>query len=230
LIESGLDLMVTVSREGTITDVNTAAVELTGTSRERLIGTPFVNFFDEPARARAGIERCFLEGQVRNYELRICHPRCESIPVSFNASVYRGRDGQVQGAFGIARDIRERLKMVRESEEARSYARSLLESCPDLMVAIDRDGCITEVNEAAVGLTGKSRDELVLSRFDAHFVDPARAREGVRLAFAAGVVRQYDLELRGKSGRLVAVSFIASQHMNAQHQVVGVIAIARTVE
>jgi len=98
------------------------------------------------------------------------------------------------------------------------------------MVAIDRNGCITDVNEAAVGLTGKSREELVFSRFEPHFFDPDRAREGVRLALATGVVRKYDLELRGKSGHLVAVSFIASQYMNAQHQVAGVIAIARTLE
>lgn len=230
LIERGLDLMVTVSPDGTITDVNTAAIELTETSRERLVGAPFVSFFDEPERARAGIARCFLEGQVRNYELRICRPCGVAIPVSFNASVYRNRSGQVQGVFGIARDIRERLKMMRESEDARSYARSLLESCPDLMVAIDRDGCITDVNEAAVGLTGRQRSELVSSQFESHFVDPARAREGVRIAFATGVVRKYGLDLRGKSGQLIAVSFNASQYMNAQHQVAGVIAIARTLE
>jgi len=52
----------------------------------------------------------------------------------------------------------------------------------------------------------------------------------VRLAFATGVVHKCDLELRGKSGQVVTVSFNASQYMNAEHQVAGMIAIARTLE
>jgi len=228
LIESGLDLMVTVNRGGTITDVNAAAIELTGKARECLVGAPFVAFFDDPERARAGVERSFAEGQVRNYELRLLGPSDTLIPVSFNACVYRNRVGQVQGVFGIARDIRERLKMIRESEAARIYARSLIESCPDMMVAVERDGRIVDVNEAAVELTGKSRDSLVGSRFESHFVDPGKAQQGVHQAYATGAVRRYELDLIGHKGIINSVSINASQFLDADGHVAGVIAIART--
>src|SRR3989441_669889 len=45
LIEASLDPLVTISPEGKITDVNEASAQVTGVSREKLIGTDFSNYF-----------------------------------------------------------------------------------------------------------------------------------------------------------------------------------------
>ncbi len=106
----------------------------------------------------------------------------------------------MKGVFGIARDIRERLKMVREIEEARNYARGLIECSPDLMVTIDREGLIKDVNQEAALWTSRSRKELIGSRFSSLFVDPAKAEEGVNLVFKAGRMSDYRLDLRLDAG------------------------------
>jgi PAS domain S-box-containing protein len=227
LIESSLDMMVTVDRDSRIMDVNDAATQLTGRSREDLIGASFLELFNDRQRARQGVDDCFSDGSVRNFELNIQNT-VDIIPVSFNASVYRDSSGEVKGIFGIARDIRDRMKMMREIEEARKYARGLIESSPDLMVTIDRNGFITDVNEEAMRWTARSRQELVGSRFASHFVDPARAEEGVRSAFASGRVRDYRLDLRTDAGS-EPVSFNASLYTDSDGRNTSVFAIARKV-
>lgn len=48
LIEASLDPLFTISNDGKITDMNKAAVEVTGVSREKLLGTDFFIYFTDP--------------------------------------------------------------------------------------------------------------------------------------------------------------------------------------
>ena len=56
LIEAGLDPLVTISADGKITDVNRSTEQVTGCSREELIGSDFSNYFTEPENARARLQ------------------------------------------------------------------------------------------------------------------------------------------------------------------------------
>ena len=213
LIESSLDMMVTVDSSCLIMDVNEAATLLVGRSREDLIGASFIDLFNDRERAGRGVQACFSEGSVHNFELNV-HNKSENIPVSFNASVYRDRSGMVKGIFCIARDIRERKKMVREIEEARNYSRGLIECSPDMMVTVNRKGLIKDVNEEAVRWTEKSRAALVGTRFDSLFVDPVKASEGVDMVFTAGRVNDYRLDLQ-LDNRTEPLSFDAGLYQNS---------------
>ena len=120
LIEASLDPIVTISREGKITDVNDAAAKVTGTPRERLIGCDLSDFFTDPQSARRGYEQAFAEGAVKNYPLSIRDAEGNVTDVLYNASVFRDKSGNVQGVFVAARDITERKKTeaaLRQSEE-----------------------------------------------------------------------------------------------------------------
>jgi PAS domain S-box-containing protein len=110
LLEASLDPLVTIDDNGKITDVNAATEKVTGLSREELIGTDFFDYFSEPENARAGYQRVFREGQVRDYALDIRHKDGHLTPVLYNASVYRDEAGKVVGVFAAARDITERKR------------------------------------------------------------------------------------------------------------------------
>jgi len=116
LIEASLDPLVTISPDGEITDVNSATVEVTGTTREELIGSDFSNYFTEPKKAKAGYERVFEEGTVRDYPLEIKHKNGKTTPVLYNASIYKDEQGNVVGVFAAARDVTE-LKRAKEKAE-----------------------------------------------------------------------------------------------------------------
>jgi PAS domain S-box-containing protein len=105
LIEASLDPLVTISREGKITDVNRATEEVTGVSRERLIGSDFSDYFTEPEKARQGYEQVFAEETVRDYPLAIRHTSGGVTDVLYNASVFKNEAGEIEGVFAAARDV-----------------------------------------------------------------------------------------------------------------------------
>ncbi len=122
LLEASLDPLVTIAADGKITDVNAATENVTGRSREELIGTDFSNYFTDPDKARAGYRQVFREGLVTNYALEIRRTDGNLTPVLYNAAVYRDESGNVIGVFAAARDITERKKA---EEEIRSLNREL---------------------------------------------------------------------------------------------------------
>src|SRR4030042_3474513 len=127
LIEASMDPLVTIGRDGKITDVNRATEEVTGHSRHKLIGTDFSDYFIDPASARAGYLRAFENGEVRDYPLEIRHRDGRIIPVLYNASVFRDLVGNVIGVFAAARDI------------TLERNRTLYEQYPDDVMLIDME-------------------------------------------------------------------------------------------
>ena len=107
LIESNIDALMTTDPRGIITDVNKQTEALTGCSRDELIGSPFRNYFTDPVRAEAGINRVLNEGKVRNYELTACDRDGTLTPVSYNATTFHDRERSLQGVFVAARDMTE---------------------------------------------------------------------------------------------------------------------------
>lgn len=128
LLESSIDPLVAIGKDGKITDVNAATELATGHSRWKLIGTDFSEYFTDAEKARLGYERVFREGLVRDYELEIRHHDGRTTPVLYNASVYRDETGEVVGVFAAARDITDRKKAeaaLRESEASLQRAQGI---------------------------------------------------------------------------------------------------------
>lgn len=111
LLEASLDPLVTISPSGKITDVNKATEEVTGVSRERIVGSDFSDYFTEPQLAREGYTRALRDGLVRDYALTVRHAGGQTVDVIYNATVYRDEQGNLQGVFAAARDITERKRV-----------------------------------------------------------------------------------------------------------------------
>jgi PAS domain S-box-containing protein len=127
LIEASLDPLVTIGRDGKITDVNGATEEVTGYSRHELIGTDFSEYFVDPEIARTGYRRVFTDGEVRDYPLEIRHKDGHITPVLYNVSVYRDEKGEVIGVFAAARDITERKRAEHQLSNELARATGLYE-------------------------------------------------------------------------------------------------------
>jgi len=124
LIEASLDPLVTISREGKITDVNEATEKVTGVSREGLIGSDFCDYFTDPESARQGYKQVFANGSVQDYPLAIRSTAGDVTDVLYNASVFRNEAQEIAGVFAAARDVTERK---RAEEEVRRLNQELEE-------------------------------------------------------------------------------------------------------
>ncbi|UJF21443.1 PAS domain-containing hybrid sensor histidine kinase/response regulator [Shewanella sp. OMA3-2] len=111
LIESNIDALATTDPSGIITDVNKQMEELTGNSRDSLIGTPFKDYFTDPALAAAGVEKVLNEKKVSDYELTARAKNGKETVVSINATTFYHRDNKLQGVFYGARNVTERNRL-----------------------------------------------------------------------------------------------------------------------
>ena len=229
LIEASLDPLVTIAPDGKITDVNLATEKVTGCTRDELIGTDFCDYFTDPENARAGYQRVFREGSVRDYELEIRHRDGHTIPVFYNASVYRDETGTIIGVFAAARDITARKRAEEALHRASAYNRTLIEASLDPLVTISPAGKISDVNEATAKVTGVPREKLIGTDFSSYFTEPEQARAGYREVFERGVVTDFPLTIRHVDGHLTDVLYNASVYKDTEGTVLGVFAAARDI-
>ncbi|MCX5834010.1 MAG: PAS domain S-box protein [Deltaproteobacteria bacterium] len=112
LVESTLDLIFMVNKEGTYTYVNPRFEKVTGYSVRDLIGQPFT-YIVAPEYKESTIDR-FKKGirgeDTPPYEAELVHKNGERIPVEFLVTTQYDTMGRATGRFGIGRDITERRK------------------------------------------------------------------------------------------------------------------------
>jgi diguanylate cyclase (GGDEF)-like protein/PAS domain S-box-containing protein len=165
LIEAGQDPMVAINAAGEITDVNEAAVAVTGLPREVLLGSDYANYSTAPALARETFRQVFAQGATTGMPLTIRHRDGQLIDTLCNASLYGGGAGNPQGVVVVARDITERKRQEEALVEALERFRAAFSGAPIGVALVSLDpatpGQYLQVNEALCGLLGRHEDELV---------------------------------------------------------------------
>ena len=120
LIEASLDPLFTINIDGEITDMNQATIDVTGVSRDKLIGSNFYIYFTDPQKAKAVCKVVFEKGFITDYPLIIIDHKFTN--VLFNGSVYKDEHGNVLGAVIVARDVTAQRKIEKELKEANAIA------------------------------------------------------------------------------------------------------------
>ena len=220
LIEASIDPLLTISPEWKITDVNEASVQVTGETREKLIGTDFSDYFTEPEKAREGYKQVFENGTVADYSLTIKHKTGKLTDVLYNASLYKDAKGKVLGVFAAARDVTAQKSLS-------NYSLSLIEASRDPLFTISPQGKITDVNQATERVTGLKRIQLIGTDFFNYFTDKDKARNGYELVFEKGFVKDYPLTLM--DGVLTDALFNGSVYKDDRANVLGAVMVARDI-
>jgi PAS domain S-box-containing protein len=158
LLEAAPDAFLIVNRAGAIEFINAQGEKTFGYAREEVLGKSVDMFNPERVREMQAVYRDQLfSGSGRaeggsETDLWGLRKDGAEFPLEFTLSPLDTRDGRVF-LFAI-RDITERKK-------AETRFRALLESAPDAMVIVNREGCIELANLQTEKLFGYSRLELV---------------------------------------------------------------------
>src|SRR5687767_9397731 len=198
LIKNAPDPVFVSDLEGKILEANDAVSELLGFRRDEVVEQSLSRFIseEETREFTAALREVVERGVTRNAVLNPRAATGEVIPTSLNASALRDPDGNVIGAIGVLRDMR-------ELDKARAYAESLIKNAPDPVFVSDLDGKTLEANDAVSELLGFRRDEVVeqsLSRF----ISEKETREftaALREVVERGVTRNARLNPRAEIGR-----------------------------
>jgi len=124
--------------------MNNALANITGMSREKLIGTDFLNYFTEPQKAREVYQEVFANGFVADSPLTLKHRNGKLTDVLFNGSVYKDNEGKVMGVVIVARDVTEQKRIAAELTEAIVHAEMATAIAEEAKLKADMDRRIAE--------------------------------------------------------------------------------------
>ena len=211
--ELSRDLLCTANLDGYLVELNGAWEETLGWSRAELTSKPFSAFVHPDDRERTAQSAAALrageqpERLVNRYHTKDGGYRWIEWSSSFDAD-----NGLI---YAAARDVTERREADERLRVADERFRRSFEDSPIGMALVDaRGGLILEVNEALVGLTGLSSEELVgndsLQEL-VHLDDVGFVREGLeRLRLGEVAVLRIEFRLRGLAGQVRWIDFTAS--------------------
>jgi PAS domain S-box-containing protein len=162
IFESMNDALTVMDLNGTITDVNEAAVELHGfTFKKELIGRKALDFVAEKDRAKAldNTKQIYKEGRGNAIEYTLLTNDGREIEAEFSAALLHDNIGKPSGFIAVSRDITERKRMEEDLRKTAEKLRIMFETIGDMFIVTDMELDIVNANEAAAQLLGFSNSE-----------------------------------------------------------------------
>jgi len=201
-------------------------------SRDDLLNRPLADFVVDPEHWEANQRALALAGVTRDQEITLRRRDGSTVTCLHAAALIRDTGGRVRRHQGTLVDITERRAMEQRLHREQEFARRLVESFPDLVVALDRQGRYTFVSPRSKELLGFAQEELTGTLLGERMAP--RDRKQVRKLFEsmlAGERNQSNIEYlaQRKDGEMRLFRASASPLYGASGQIEGVIAAARDI-
>ena len=133
--------------------------------REDVLDHPLSEFAIEPAQWETEQRELALSGSISGREITLRRRDGTTVTCLHAAALIRDTAGRVRRHQGTLIDITERRDMEQRLHREQEFARRLVESFPDLVVALDREGRYTFVSPRSRELLGFAPEEMIGTLF-----------------------------------------------------------------
>lgn len=226
ILESAHDAFITMDASGRVVDWNRQAERTFGWTREEAAGQTLAGLVIPPAQREAhqmGLDRFLATGEARilgqRLEVMARHRDGREFPVELSLTPLRTGDSYLFSAF--LHDITERRRAEEALKASEERFRQLFESSVDGVFITERDGTITDVNEAVLRLTGYAREELRRLNAAETYADPSNRQRFRELLERDGAVQDFEVEVRRKDGSTFHAIYSATVRRNDAGEVLG---------
>jgi PAS domain S-box-containing protein len=229
LFETATDAIYTLDAQGSFTSVNEATCQMSGRTRDVLLGRSPLPLVapSEVAQVKEHFKSA-LAGTARRYECHFVRGDDTRRLVSVTNTPIR-HGSHVIGILGVARDVTDERERALALERSEARYTRLVESASDAIFTIDTGGGMTSVNRALERASGKKRAELLGTCFDA-LIDPRdqTAAAGALHEALAGQRPRIELRYPSADGELRQCSLTLTPLLEAG-AVTGALGIVRDV-
>lgn len=214
ILDSVADGVFTVDRDWNLTTFNKAAEQITGFSREEVLGKPCSDIFHSSACG----ENCILAHSVEsgapicNRSVFIKGKNGHTIPISISAAPLTDPEGDVIGGVETFRDLT--TVMTKDL---------VLESIADGVFTVDRNWRITSFNRAAEIITGWKRENAI-GKSCADVFHSSICGENCAIAqslYIGKPVANRSIFIRDVEGKEVPISISAAPLLDHEGNVIG---------
>jgi two-component system cell cycle sensor histidine kinase/response regulator CckA len=219
LFEESKNAIAIVDVGGRITDVNPAAAELLGYTREELLSMSFASDFGiAPTVGEELLKTLTSCGFVKDFELELRRKDGRKVVVHFSATVTRDESGNVTGYRGIAHDMTEHKRLEQQLMQAQKMesigilAGGVAHDFNNILTAIsgygetirdhipEDDGLLRESTEQVLRAADRAADltRSLLAFSRRQLILPKRVEVGVILRNTSKLIRRLigeDIEL-----------------------------------
>lgn len=218
VFDAMFELMGVVMPDGTVIDVNEAALRFAGLAAADVIGRKMWDtlYFQtsEATRelARQAVQRSAC-GEIVRCEIEILGAGGRTMPVDFSIKPVYDERGEIVMLVPEGRDISERRlseQILRESEDR---FRTMFSEAPIGIALVSTDGRFLEVNEALCSIVGYEAEELMALRFqDITHPDDLEPDLALVQRLLAGEIPRYRMMKRyfHKRGHIVHIQLDVS--------------------
>jgi diguanylate cyclase (GGDEF)-like protein/PAS domain S-box-containing protein len=224
--------------DGVYTRINDTELGWLGFTREEVIGRRFIEFLT-PASVeffKENFPRFKEKGEIYNLEFELLRRDGSTLPVELSATVLRDEAGNYRASRSTLFDISARRQAERALRASEARFRLLLESAGEGIVGLDSEGRCSFVNDAALGMLGFSREELLdrpirLCPEDAAPGDgPCPGEEcAIRDAYRSGVGRTGMIETLWRKDGSTFTAEVSSHPLREDGSISGAVLVFRDV-
>ena len=231
LVETMRDALGVQDENGIITYVNQRACEMTGYSKEELIGHPPTDFIEEPYRSVYAEEFAKRrDGVSSTYELTWTGKDGRRILTSSSSAPIFDLEGNFKGSFAVFTDITKRKIAEEALRASEARHRLLLEASPDPIVVYDMEGRATYVNPAFESAFGWSSEELLGKLID--FVPEEswpETKAAIDKVLQGEKIRFLETRRLTKDGKVLHIQLSSSLYHDQDGKPAGSIVILRDI-
>ncbi|MFZ1908347.1 MAG: PAS domain S-box protein [Burkholderiales bacterium] len=220
-----------LDRDARITYCNDYLLQLTGWTRNEVIGRNWFELFIAPQSASElnGVFKSLLSElpDATHYENEILTRAGGRRLIRWNNIVLRSLAGEVIGTASIGEDVTER----KQSEELHARLAAIVESSDDAIVGKNLEGVVTSWNRGAEKLLGYLAVEAVGRPIALVVPDDrlAEEQEILERLRRGERVTHFETVRRRKDGSLIDVSLTISPIRDAEGRIIGASKIARDI-
>ena len=213
ILKTAIDGFAMIDLKGKILEVNDSYIRMLGYTREELLSMNVsdIDVVQGPEDAQSRLERFINIGSER-FETKHLTKTGRLVDVEISTNLLTTEDGGQVSVF--IRDITRRKQAeqgIKESEE--KFSKAFHASSNLISVSRLRDGMILDINEAYANIGGYSRNEMIGKSTSELKVwaNSDQKQEFMNMLQTEGKVRDYELDIYTKSGKIRTVLFSAEK-------------------